>query len=258
MPWLGFGVFQVPEGEVVEQAVGWALEAGYRHIDTAGMYKNEAGVGRAIKRSSIKREEIFVTTKVANNRQGYEETLEAFNDSLKLLDMEYVDLYLIHRAVKGKYPDTWRALEKIYREGRARAIGVSNFFIHHLKDILAASDIVPTVNQVEFHPYLTETDLHSFCRQHNIQLESWSPLIRGGIFSDGTVEALSKKYSRTMAQIVLRWDLQREVITIPRSVHRERIIENSCVFDFSLSEEDVALINSLNKNHRIGRDPDDY
>lgn len=258
MPWLGFGVFEIPEGEEVEAAVLHALEAGYRSIDTAGMYGNEAGVGRAIRCSGIPREDIFITTKVANKRQGFEETLAAFSDSLKLLEMEYVDLYLIHRAVKGKYPDTWRALEKVYREGYTRSIGVSNFFIHHLEDIRQISDIVPVVNQVEYHPYLTEAELHNYCREHSICLEAWSPLVRGQIFEDEVIAEIAGRYGKTMAQVVLRWDLQNEVITIPRSTKKARILENADIFDFRLSSEDMERINALNRDRRIGPNPDNY
>ena len=258
MPWLGFGTFQIPDGEDVERSVLWALEAGYRSIDTAAMYRNEAGVGRALKASGIPRDEIFLTTKVANDNQGYDPTLEAFEHSLKLLDVDYVDLYLIHRAVKGKFPDTWRAMEVIYQSGRARAVGVSNFLIHHLETLRQTSDLTPMVNQIEYHPLLTEVELLQYCEQREIVPTAWSPLMRGQIFENEVIRQLAQKYKKTMAQIVLRWDLQHGVVTIPKSVHQERIIENAGLFDFSLTEEDMLLIDALNQDHRISTHPDNY
>jgi len=258
MPWLGFGTFKIPDGEEVERAVLWALEAGYRSIDTAGMYRNEAGVGRAVRRSGIPRSEIFITTKIPNDRQGYDEAFRAFDDSLTLLDTDYVDLYLVHRAVKGKYPDTWKAFEKIYSGGGARAIGVSNFLIHHLEDILPAAEYVPAVNQIEYHPYLTERELLAYCKERGIVCQAWSPLQRGAIFTDETIVAIAKKYGRTMAQTVLRWNIQNGVMTIPRSVNRSRIIENAGIFDFTLADEDIAAIDALNRDFRISTHPDDY
>jgi len=258
MPWLGFGTFQVKDGDEVEQAVLWALEAGYRSIDTAETYRNEAGVGRAIRRSGIPREEIFVTTKLSMDRMDCGEALSAFDDSLRLLGLDYVDLYLVHRAVKGKYPQTWKAFERIYKDGRARAIGVSNFLIHHLEDILPGAEVVPAVNQIEYHPYLTEKELLAYCAGHGIVCQAWSPLQRGKIFADETIAAMAEKYDRTMAQIVLRWNLQNGVMTIPRSVKRERIIENAGIFDFGLSDGDMAAIDALNRDFRISSHPDDY
>lgn len=257
MPWLGFGVFQIPDGKDVEQAVELALDAGYRHIDTAEMYRNETGVGNAIKASGVPREEIFITTKVANNRQGFEETFKAFDDSLKKIQVDYIDLYLIHRPCRGKYKDTWRALEKLYKDGYVRAIGVSNFMIRHLEDLMNDSNIIPAVNQVEYHPYLAEVDLHNFCKKHNIQFEAWSPLVRGEIFSDPILNTLAGKYNKTLAQVVLRWVIQNEVITIPKSTRKERIQENANIFDFTISASDMAIIDGLNRNYRIGPEMDD-
>jgi len=258
MPWLGFGTFQVKDGDEVEQAVLWALEAGCRSIDTAETYRNEAGVGRAIRRSGIPRGEIFVTTKLSMDRMGSGEPLSAFDDSLRLLGLDYVDLYLVHRAVKGQYPQTWKAFERIYQDGRARAIGVSNFLIHHLEDILPGAEVVPAVNQIEYHPYLTEKELLAYCAGHGIVCQAWSPLQRGKIFADETIAAVAKKYDRTMAQVVLRWNLQNGVMTIPRSVKKERIIENAGIFDFELSDGDMAAIDALNRDFRISSHPDDY
>ncbi|MCL6627011.1 MAG: aldo/keto reductase, partial [Alicyclobacillus shizuokensis] len=230
---------------------------GYRHVDTAAVYGNETGVGKAIRESGVAREEVFVTTKVWNSDQGYDSTLRAFEESRKRLGFEYVDLYLIHWPVKGKYKDTWKALEKLYQDGVVRAIGVSNFQIHHLQDLMVDSQIVPMVNQVEYHPLLTQKELHAFCKQHNIQLEAWSPLMQGNL-NQPLLTDLAHKYGKTPAQIVLRWDLQNEVVTIPKSVHENRIVENASVFDFELSAEDMEKIDGLNQNHRFGADPDNF
>ncbi|SFJ71173.1 aldo/keto reductase [Thermoflavimicrobium dichotomicum] len=258
MPWLGLGVWKTKEGEEVEQAVKAAIRSGYRSIDTAAAYKNETGVGKAIKESGIPREDIFITTKVWNADQGYDSTLKAFEESRKKLGVEYVDLYLIHWPVKGKYKDTWKALEKLYKDGLVRAIGVSNFQIHHLEDLLADCEVKPTVNQVEFHPYLTQEELLAFCQEQQIQLEAWSPLMQGHVVQDETIQALAQKYKKTPAQIVLRWDLQKGVVTIPKSVKEHRIVENAQIFDFELSPEDMEKIDRLNKNHRFGPDPDNF
>jgi diketogulonate reductase-like aldo/keto reductase len=257
MPWFGLGVWRTPEGREVEDSVRFALEAGYRHIDTAALYANEMGVGRAIRASGVPRREIFVTSKVWNSDQGYDSTLRAFDETMRKLDIEYLDLYLIHWPVKGKFHDTWRALETICAQGRARAIGVSNFQTHHLRDLLARSDTVPAVNQVEYHPLLTQKELHAFCRERGIQLEAWSPLMQGHL--DIPVLAdIAQNYGKTPAQIVLRWDLQHEVVTIPKSVRQSRIVENAGVFDFQLSAEDMARIDGLNQNKRFGPDPDNF
>jgi diketogulonate reductase-like aldo/keto reductase len=257
MPWLGLGVYKTKDGEEVEQAIHYALKAGYRLIDTAAFYQNEAGVGRAIAKADVAREDLFVTTKVWNSDQGYESTLQAFETSRKKLGLEYVDLYLIHWPVKGKYKETWKALQKLYKEGFVRAIGVSNFQVHHLEDILQDSDVVPAVNQVEYHPLLTQKEVHNFCKAHNIQLEAWSPLMRGNLDND-VLKEISDKYGKTPAQIVIRWDLQNGVVTIPKSVRESRIIENANVFDFELNAEDMAKIDALNRNHRFGPDPDNF
>lgn len=257
MPVLGLGVWKAENGAEVESAVKYALKAGYRSIDTAAAYGNEEGVGKAVKDSGMDRNEIFITTKVWNKDQGYDSTLRAFDDSLKKLDMDYVDLYLVHWPVKGKYKDTWKALEKIYKEGRARAIGVSNFQVHHLKDLMSDSEFVPTVNQVEFHPLLTQLELRKFCKENKIQLEAWSPLMQGRLDLP-LLTQLADKYGKTPAQIVLRWDLQSEVVTIPKSVKEHRILENADIFDFELSDDDMEDIDNLNKNKRFGSDPDNF
>ncbi|WP_027409994.1 aldo/keto reductase [Anoxybacteroides tepidamans] len=258
MPWLGLGVYKVQNGEEVINAVRTALEIGYRHIDTAAFYENEEGVGQAVRESGIPREQLFITTKVWNSDQGYETTLKAFETSLKKLGLEYVDLYLVHWPVKGKYKETYKALEKIYKDGRARAIGVSNFHIHHLEDLLAECEIKPMVNQVEYHPRLTQKELHAFCKQHGIQLEAWSPLMRGALLEEPTLIDIGRKYGKTPAQVILRWDLQNEVVTIPKSITPERIKENADIFDFELTAEEMERIDSLNLNKRSGADPDNF
>lgn len=259
MPWLGLGVYKVEEGDEVRRAVRTALEVGYRHVDTAAFYQNEEGVGQAIRESGIPRDQIFVTTKVWNSDQGYESTLKAFDTSLKKLGFDYIDLYLVHWPVKGKYKETYKALEKLYKDGFVRAIGVSNFQTHHLEDVLADCEIKPMVNQVEFHPRLTQKPLLEFCKQHHIQLEAWSPLMRGSeLLNEPTLVNIAKKYDKTPAQVILRWDLQHEVVTIPKSVTPERIAQNANIFDFTLTKEEMDAIDALNENRRIGSDPDNF
>lgn len=256
MPWLGLGVWKAEEGTEVEQAVQSALRLGYRSIDTAAVYGNEVGVGKAIQQSGVPREEIFLTTKVWNSDQGFESTLAAFEESRKKLDVEYVDLYLVHWPVNGKYKETWKALEKLYKEGWVRAVGVSNFQVHHLQDLIADSEMKPMVNQVEFHPYLNQKELRAYCQQEQIQLEAWSPLMQGKVGEEPTIVQLAEKYGKTPAQIVLRWDLQHGVVTIPKSVKEHRIKENADVFDFKLTTQDMELLDALDRQHRFGPDPD--
>nr|WP_312889044.1 aldo/keto reductase [Desertibacillus haloalkaliphilus] len=258
MPWLGLGVYKAEEGNEVERAVKTAIEAGYRSIDTASFYFNESGVGNAVKDVEVPREELFITTKVWNDDQGYEETLAAFEESRKKLDLDYIDLYLIHWPVAGKFKDTWRALEKLYKDGLVKAIGVSNFQIHHLKDLMETAEIKPMVNQVEFHPLLTQKELLNYCKQENIQLEAWRPLTRGELFDDPTVVELSKKYGKSPAQVMLRWNLEHGVVTIPKSVTEKRIVENADIFDFELEQADVEKLDQLNQNKRLGPDPDNF
>jgi methylglyoxal/glyoxal reductase len=255
MPWLGLGVWQVAEGQEVIQSVAYALKHGYRSIDTAAGYQNEAGVGEAIRSSGIPREQLFITTKLANRDQGYDSTLRAFEDSRSKLGLDYIDLYLIHWPGKDKFQETWRAFEKLYKEGLIRAIGVSNFKVHHLERLAESSDIIPAVNQVEFHPLLQQQELLSYCQQKGIQLEAWSPLMQGHLDLP-LIADLARKYGKTPAQIILRWDLQLGVVTIPKSVREARIQENAGVFDFTLSEEDMQAIGGLNQDRRFGPDPD--
>jgi methylglyoxal/glyoxal reductase len=258
MPWFGLGVYKAAEGEEVIQAVKSALNNGYISIDTAAFYKNEEGVGLAIKESGIPRENLFITTKVWNSDQGYESTLQAFESSIQKLGLEYIDLYLIHWPVKDKYNETWKALEKLYKDGRVRAIGVCNFQVHHLQDLISHAEIKPMVNQIEYHPNLTQKEVHDFCKKEGIQLEAWAPLKRGGLFNNPIINEISQKHHKSPAQVILRWDLQNEVVTIPKSVKEQRIIENANVFDFELSTEEMELINGLNQNERIGPDPDHF
>jgi diketogulonate reductase-like aldo/keto reductase len=258
MPWFGLGVFKVKEGEEVVESVKAAIKNGYKSIDTAAIYENEEGVGQAIKDAGVPREELFITTKVWNADQGYDSTLQAFEISMEKLGLEYLDLYLIHWPVEGKYKDTWKALEKLYKDGRVRAIGVSNFHVHHLQDLLSIAEIKPMVNQIEYHPHLTQTEVHEFCKKEGIQLEAWSPLKQGELLNDSTITAIAEKHQKSPAQIILRWDLQNEVVTIPKSTKEHRIIENASIFDFELSSEEMEQIKRLNKNERTGPDPDNF
>ncbi|MFB9829811.1 aldo/keto reductase [Lederbergia wuyishanensis] len=258
MPWFGLGVWRVENGKEAVNAVKAALKNGYRSIDTAAVYQNEEGVGQGIRESGVPRENIFVTSKVWNSDQGYESTLEAFDASLKRLGLDYLDLYLIHWPVKGKYKDTWRALEKLYKDGRVRAIGVSNFHVHHLEDLLQDAEIKPMVNQVEFHPRLTQLELRTYCKEHGIQFEAWSPLMQGGLLDNGVISEIGEKYNKTAAQVILRWDIQSGVVTIPKSIKEHRIIENSDIFNFELTYEEMEKIDALNEDKRVGADPDNF
>ena len=256
MPWLGLGVWKSAPGTETEQAVRWALETGYRHIDTAALYENESDVGKALRGSGVPRESVFITTKVWNSDQGYANTMKAFDESMRKLGLDVVDLYLVHWPIKGKFPETWKALEKLYADGKVRAIGVSNFLIHHLEELLAASSVTPAVNQVEFHPLLVQKELLDFDAARGIRHEAWAPLTRGRIFVNPVLLSLAEKYGKTPAQIVLRCDIQLGVVTIPKSVRRERIVENSRIFDFELSRGDLETLSSLDAGERIGWHPD--
>ncbi|MUG67426.1 aldo/keto reductase [Paenibacillus campinasensis] len=262
MPWLGFGVFKVEEGSEVVDAVRTAIMNGYRSIDTAAIYGNEQGVGQGIREgleaAGLERDKLFVTSKVWNSDLGYEATLAAYEQSLDKLGLGYLDLYLIHWPVEGKYKEAWRALEMLYKQGRVRAIGVSNFHIHHLEELMKDSTIKPMVNQVEYHPRLTQKELHAFCRAHGIQLEAWSPLMQGQLLEQEELQELAAKYNKSVAQIILRWDLQNGVVTIPKSIREHRIIENSAVFDFELTADEMRRIDSLNQDRRVGPDPDNF
>ncbi|NMH71475.1 aldo/keto reductase [Bacillus sp. RO2] len=258
MPWFGLGVFKVEEGQEVESSVKMAIHAGYKSIDTAAIYKNEEGVGKGIRESDIPREELFITTKVWNADQGYESTLKAFDESMEKLGLEYLDLYLVHWPVKGKYVETWKALEKLYKDGRVRAIGVSNFQIHHLQDILDVAEVKPMVNQVEYHPKLSQVELLNFCKENGIQMEAWSPLMQGQLLDNDVLKEIAAAHNKSVAQVILRWDLQNGVVTIPKSVKEHRIKENANIFDFELSEDEMQKIHALNEDKRVGPDPDNF
>ncbi|MBA9026362.1 aldo/keto reductase [Peribacillus huizhouensis] len=262
MPWFGIGVFKVEEGPELVNAVKLAIKHGYRSIDTAAIYENEAGVGQAIREgiieTNIPREELFITSKVWNSDLGYESTIAAYETSLKKLGLEYLDLYLIHWPVEGKYKEAWRALETLYKEGRVKAIGVSNFQVHHLEDLMNDAEIKPMVNQVEYHPRLTQKEIQAFCQEHGIQLEAWSPLMQGQLLDNLVLQEIANNYSKTIAQVILRWDLQNGVVTIPKSTKEHRIVENSTIFDFELTKEEMQRINKLNQNLRVGPDPDNF
>jgi methylglyoxal/glyoxal reductase len=257
MPYFGLGVFETI-GNETKQSVLWALEAGYRHIDTAALYMNEENVGEAVKECGLKREEIFITTKVWNADQGFQSTLNAFKKSLDKLKTDYVDLYLIHWPVNDKYIDTWEALEELYEKKLVRAIGVSNFLKHHLETLINRRGRVPMVNQVEFHPHLVQPDLLKFCKRNDIQFEAWAPIMKGRVNEIPVITEIAKKYGKTPVQVVLRWDLQKGVVTIPKSVHKDRIISNADIFDFNLRDEEIKMIDSLDRHERIGADPDNF
>jgi 2,5-diketo-D-gluconate reductase A len=259
IPQLGFGVFQVPPEQTAE-VVAHALGAGYRHIDTAALYRNEQGVGEAVARSGLPRDEVFVTTKLGNPDQGYDETMRAFDRSVDRLGLDTVDLYLIHWPLpaRDRYVDTWRAFEKLHADGRIRAIGVSNFQIPHLERLFDETDVVPAVNQIELHPYLVQTPLRQFHARHGIATEAWSPIAQGAVLDDPVITGLAQKYAKSPAQLVIRWHLELGNIVIPKSVTPARIEQNIDVFDFELAEDDVEAITALNRNERTGPDPDHF
>ncbi|WP_051556351.1 aldo/keto reductase [Alkalihalobacterium bogoriense] len=258
MPWFGLGVYKVSNGNEAVLSVKEAVSYGYRSIDTAAIYRNEEGVGEGIKQSGIERDQLFITSKVWNSDQGFDTTLDAFDTSLQKLELEYLDLYLIHWPVAGKFKETWKALEKLYKDGRVRAIGVSNFHVHHLQDLIRDAEIKPMVNQIEYHPHLTQNEIHQFCKQEQIQVEAWSPLKQGELLKNETITTIGNRYGKSPAQVILRWDLQNEVVTIPKSVNFNRLRENASIFDFTLTNEEMEQISSLNKNERIGPDPDNF
>lgn len=263
MPKLGLGVFRVEDSAELINAVKFAIKSGYRSIDGAAIYGNEEAMGegirQGIKEAGITREDLFITSKVWNADLGYESAIAAYETSLQKIGVDYLDLYLIHWPVEGKYKEAWRALEYLYQQGRVKAVGVSNFQIHHLEDLLKDANIKPVINQIELHPYLSQTKVREFCEENNIQVEAWSPLMaRNGLLEDETLKEIAKKYNKTTAQVVLRWDLQSHVITIPKSTNEGRLLQNIDIFDFELSKEDMELIDSLNKDFRVGPDPDNF
>jgi 2,5-diketo-D-gluconate reductase A len=259
IPQIGFGVFQIPEAETAA-AVTSALEAGYRSIDTAAIYRNESGVGAALKAAGLPRDELFVTTKVWNNDQGYDETLRAFDASIARLGLDRLDLYLIHWPTpkRGKYPDTWRALEKLLADGRVRAIGVSNFLPDHLRAVAALGGTVPAVNQIEVHPALQQRDAQEAGAELGVATEAWSPLAQGAVLSDPAVLRIATDHDRTPAQVVLRWHVQQGRIVIPKSVTPSRIRENLRIFDFELTAEEIAAIDAMESDGRTGPHPDHF
>jgi diketogulonate reductase-like aldo/keto reductase len=253
MPWLGLGTWHA-DGEELEQAIAYALALGYRHIDTAAGYGNERSVGSGIRQSGLRREDVFLTTKVQNRHQSHASVLRAFDASLARLETDYVDLYLIHWP-SAKSRERWRALERIHADGRAKAIGVSNFLVSHLQDLLAVAEVPPMVNQAEFHPRLVQPELRAFCRANDIQFESTSPLMRGAVLEIPELRELAAAYGRTVPQLVLRWNLQHGVAAIPKSVERERIEENLRVFDFTIADVDMRRIDELDRGQRLSGDP---
>jgi methylglyoxal/glyoxal reductase len=255
IPYFGLGVYLTKPGKETQNAIRYALDVGYRHIDTAAMYGNEHDVGQAVRESSISREDIFITTKLWNDDHGYDNAFKAFDKSLSRLNIGYIDLYLIHWPVSGRRNETWKALEKILSTDKCRAIGVSNYTIKHLNELLSDSSTIPVINQVEFNPFLYQEELLDFCNSNSIQLEAYSPLARGRKLKHPELVSLSKKYSKTPAQIMIRWVLQHKVVVIPKSASKERIIENADVFDFSISNEDMETLNSINENFRVAWDP---
>jgi 2,5-diketo-D-gluconate reductase A len=259
IPQLGFGVFQVKPRDTAE-AVSTALQIGYRHIDTAEMYRNEKEVGQAIARSGIDRSEVFVTSKLNNNHRTFDDALRAFDQTLVDLDMEQIDLFLIHWPLPtiSDFVERWKALERVYGEGRARAIGVSNFEAHHLQRLFDETEVVPAVNQIEVHPYFAQDDLLAFDAQHGIATEAWAPLVQGAVLDDKTVVDVAQAYGKSPAQVVLRWHVQRSSIVFPKSVTPKRIQENFEIFDFDLSDADMERISALDRDGRTGPDPDTF
>jgi 2,5-diketo-D-gluconate reductase A len=258
IPQLGFGVFQIPPDET-RAATLQALEVGYRHIDTAEMYRNERGVGEAVRESGLAREDVFVTSKLSNRFHDPADALAAFDETLVTLDLGYVDLFLIHWPLPavGDFVETWKAMEQIHETGRTRAIGVSNFQPAHIRRLLDNADHVPSVNQIEAHPYLTQDDVRAFDFDNDIATEAWSPIAQGKVLGDPVLVAIAERLGRTTAQVTLRWHIQRGDIVFPKSSRRERMIENFSIFDFELTDTELAAISALNRNERTGPNPDD-
>jgi len=255
IPRLGLGVYQSPPGQTTQRAVEYALKIGYRHIDTARIYNNESDVGTALRKSGIKREDVFITTKLWNSDHGYESALRACDQSLKRLGLKYLDLYLIHWPVPEIRNESWQALTQLLRDGKCRSIGVSNYTIQHLTELFDKSEIGPMVNQVEFSPFLYQKQLLDYCEKNKIQLEAYSPLTQGEKLNHPKIQSIAKKHDKTPAQVLIRWSLQHNLVTIPKSVREERIKENSQVFDYNLTVEDMRILDSLDENFRNSWDP---
>ncbi|MFJ1925227.1 MULTISPECIES: aldo/keto reductase [unclassified Streptomyces] len=259
IPQLGFGTFQIPPDGTRDATLA-ALETGYRHIDTAEMYGNEKEVGQAVMDSGLDRADVFVTSKLNNDAHGHDDAHRAFDRTMEELGLDYLDLFLIHWPLPGKgdFVETWKALEEIYRSGRTKSIGVSNFQPHHLRRLLENSEVVPAVNQIEAHPYLTQDDVRAFGAEHEIATEAWSPIAQGKVLDDPAINRIADRVGRTPAQVTLRWHIQRGDIIFPKSVTRKRVEENFALFDFDLSEADIGEISALNRNERTGPDPDRF
>lgn len=257
MPVFGLGTYQTSSGKEAENAVQWALEAGYRAIDTAALYGNEAEVGKVVRSGIVPRDDVFVTSKVWVNDLSYDGTKKAFNRTMKLMGFETLDLYLIHWPVND-WQGAWRALEEIYESGRVRAIGVSNFLQHHLEELFTLANIPPTVNQVELHPYLQLPDLRAFCHEHDIEVTCWAPIMKGRVLEVPALVEIGERYGKNAVQVTLRWMLQVGLLTIPKSTKKSRIVSNADIFDFELSESDIERINGLDREHRIGIHPDRF
>jgi diketogulonate reductase-like aldo/keto reductase len=255
IPRLGLGMYRSPKGRASLSTVLFALQFGYRHVDTAALYKNEREVGEAVRESEIQRDRIFITTKLWNDDHGYDKTMRAFDRSMKELNAGYIDLYLIHWPVPEKRKDSWKAIQQIYKEGKCRSIGVSNYTIRHLEELLSETEVIPAVNQVEFSPFLYQKKLLEFCRSKNIALEAYSPITKGKRLKDPHLQKIAKKYNKTTAQILIRWGLQHDLVVLVKSNRPERIEENGSVFDFEIGREDMAFLDSLDENYRTSWDP---
>lgn len=261
IPGLGLGVFQIPNEETAE-VVKTGIINGYRLIDTAQIYGNEKGTGEGIKEglkiTGLNREDLFVTSKVWNAHISKEEALNSFEESLKKLQLAYLDLFLIHWPGKDSFKESWLALEELYEAGKIRAIGVSNFEIHHLEELLSYAKVIPVLNQIELHPKLSQKEIRDFCKQHDIKIQAWSPLMQGQLLDHPVIKEIAKKHKKSTAQIILRWDIEQEILLVVKSVHENRMLSNSDVFDFKLDNEDMERLNSLNQSLRSGPHPDDF
>ena len=263
MPGLGYGTFRSEEGSDLAKNVKHAIKVGYRSIDTAQVYRNEESVGRgiraAIEEGLVTREELFITSKVWNDGLSYEETLAAYDSSLEKIGLDYLDLYLVHwPGIDQNYIEVYKALEKIYQDGRVRSIGVSNFHVHHLESLLKETTVVPVINQIEFHPHLIQEEVRAYCKDKGIQVEAWSPLMNGSLLEEALIQELASKYGKTPAQIVLRYDVQHDVVTIPKTMTPARMTENLAVFDFTLTEQEMTQLDAMNDGLRCGPDPEKF